>query len=85
MSELLRKLKIKRRGLSFYSIRHVFQTIGEEARDMAGVRAIMGHAPPQNDMDATYRERFSDERLTAITDHVRNWLFPVVVEGGQQP
>jgi len=75
MADLLRKAQLKRPGLSFYAIRHTFATIGEEARDHAAVEALMGHAPPQNDMSSTYREGFSDERLKAVTDHVHDWLF----------
>jgi hypothetical protein len=34
----------------------------------------MGHA--RVDMASVYRERISNERLKAVTDHVRAWLFP---------
>ena len=34
---------------------------------------IMGHA--RDDMASVYRERVDDERLHAVTDHVRKWLF----------
>jgi len=33
----------------------------------------MGHA--RDDMASVYRERISDERLIAVTDYVRRWLF----------
>jgi hypothetical protein len=33
----------------------------------------MGHA--RDDMASVYRERISDERLKAVTDYVRKWLF----------
>jgi hypothetical protein len=29
-------------------------------------------------MGTLYRERISDERLRAVTNHVRAWLFPPV-------
>jgi hypothetical protein len=32
----------------------------------------MGHA--RDDMASHYRERISDERLKAVSDHVRQWL-----------
>lgn len=35
----------------------------------------MGHAVSDRDMSAVYRERISDERLVAVTDYVREWLF----------
>jgi integrase len=69
------KAKLRRPGLTFYSLRHTFQTVAEGARDLAAVQSIMGHAPAANDMSAAYRERISDERLTAVTDYVRHWLF----------
>jgi hypothetical protein len=34
---------------------------------------IMGHA--RNDMASVYRERISDERLAAVSDRVRAWVF----------
>ena len=73
MRKLLNAIGIKRRGVSFYSLRHVFETIGGEARDQVAVSHIMGHA--DDSMSAVYRERISDERLRAVTDHVRKWLF----------
>ena len=71
----LRKAKIERPGLTFYSLRHTFQTIAEGARDLSAVQAIMGHAASENDMSARYRERVDDERLRAVVEHVRSWLF----------
>jgi len=73
---------VKRQGLSFYSLRHTFQTIAEGAKDLAAVQAIMGHAASASDMSAKYRERVDDERLKAVTDHVRGWLFGVEIQGG---
>ena len=75
-AKLLVALKMKRPGLGFYALRHTFETIGGESRDQAAVDAIMGHAPKSDDMSAVYRERMTDERLKAVTDHVRAWLFP---------
>ena len=87
-AKLLRRIKIKvmeggnevekplfRRGMSFYGLRHTFQTIGDGGRDPVAVQAIMGHAPGVNDMGAVYREKVDDDRLRAVTDYVRSWLF----------
>ena len=71
--KLLRQLGLYRPGLGFYALRHTFATIGGETRDQVAVDHIMGHA--RNDMASLYRERISDERLIAVTDYVRNWLF----------
>ena len=72
---LLKRLKLHRPGLGFYTLRHTFQTVAEEAIDLAAVQSIMGHVPSSNDMSAVYRERISDERLKAVVDHVHQWLF----------
>lgn len=74
-----RKLKcdekgIRRPGLSFYSLRHNFQTIADELGDYVATRRIMGHADPS--ISDNYRERFPDERLRRVVDHVQSWLYP---------
>ena len=74
-AKLLKKLGIHRRGVNFYALRHTFQTIGDEARDPIATRAIMGHAEDSSDMSAVYRENVSDDRLRAVVEHVRRWLF----------
>ena len=73
--KLLVKLGLHRNGLGFYTLRHVFETIGGDSRDQVAVDHIMGHAPGSSDMSAVYRERIDDDRLVAVTDHVRKWLF----------
>jgi len=72
--KLLKKLELKRPGLNFYALRHTFETIAGESADQVAVNAIMGHA--DNSMAAVYRERISDERLQAVVDVVRAWLWP---------
>jgi integrase len=68
---------LKRLGINgkrnFYALRHTFETIGGESRDQVAVSSIMGHA--DQSMSAAYRERISDERLAAVAEHVRRWLF----------
>ena len=44
--------------------------------DQPAVEVVMGHTPASNDMAAVYRQRVNDERLEAVADHVRKWLFP---------
>jgi integrase len=72
---------VKRMGLTFYGLRHTFQTVAEGARDLAAVQAIMGHAASGSDMSAAYRERVDDDRLQAVVDHVRGWLFGTKSQG----
>jgi integrase len=59
---------------NFYTLRHTFRTVADEAKDQAAADHLMGHEPPT--MASVYRERISDERLRAVTDHVHDWLFP---------
>ncbi len=62
-------------GRNFYALRHTFETIGGELGQQIAVDFLMGHAPASGDMSAHYREHISDERLLAVTDHLRKWLF----------
>ena len=63
-------------GLSFYRLRHVFEVVAGESLDQPAVDKIMGHKPLVSDMAAHYRNGIiSDERLVAVTEHVRQWLF----------
>jgi integrase len=73
-AKLLRELGLSRPGLNFYALRHTFETIGGESRDQVAVDHIVGHA--RDDMASVYREKVSNERLKAVSDHVRAWLFP---------
>jgi integrase len=71
----LNRLSINgRKGLSLYTLRHTFRTVADEAKDQPAPDFIMGHESPH--MSTIYHERISDERLKAVTDHVRGWLFP---------
>jgi integrase len=73
-ANLLKLLKLYRaKGLNFYVLRHTFRTVADESKDQPAVDHIMGHA--KDDMASVYRERISDERLRAVTDYVRAWLF----------
>jgi integrase len=75
--KLLRALGLHKPGLGFYTLRHVFQTVGQKTRDKDAVREIMGHAPHASDMSAVCNEEpVDDARLRAVANHVHNWLFP---------
>jgi integrase len=79
--KLLRALKINgRKGLGFYTLRHTFRTVADEAKDQPAADYIMGHEVQH--MSSVYRETISDARLRTVADHVRKWLF---VEQSPQP
>jgi integrase len=74
MGKLLKRLHINgRKGLGFYTLRHTFRTVADEAKDQPAADYIMGHEVPH--MSSVYRETISDARLKAVADHVRAWLF----------
>lgn len=71
-----RRAGVWRKGLGFYALRHTFSTIGEEVKDRSALEYIMGHAAEARDMTSVYRERIGDDRLQAVAEHVRGWLWP---------
>jgi integrase len=62
-----------RTGLGFYTLRHSFRTVADEARDQPAVDFVMGHE--NGHMSSVYRQTISDDRLRAVADHVRGWLY----------
>ena len=81
--ELLIELDLKRPGRNFYGLRHTFRTIADEVRDRPAIDLIMGHSDPS--MGAIYRERIGDDRLQAVVDHVRSWLFAAPADDQAEP
>jgi integrase len=71
-----------RKGLGFYTLRHVHRTVADEAKDQPAADRIMGHESA--DMSTQYREKISDERLEAVADHVRAWLFASPAKDGDK-
>jgi hypothetical protein len=71
---LLKELEINgRKGLGFYTIRHVIRTVADGAKDQPAVDFTMGHEVSY--LSSVYREIIDDERLLAVVNHVRAWLF----------
>jgi integrase len=74
IAKLLKLLGISgRSGVGFYTLRHVFRTVADESRDQPAVDHVMGHESTH--MSSVYREMIADDRLKAVADHVRAWLF----------
>jgi integrase len=71
--KLLNACEISGKGKTFYTLRHVFQTIADETKDFVAVSSCMGHAT--GSISDHYREKIGDERLRAVSLHVRDWLF----------
>ena len=54
-------------------IEEAVQQASAEVKDQPAADFVMGHEAPG--MARLYREGISDERLKAVSDHVRKWLF----------
>lgn len=65
---------------SFYDLRRTFRTIAASTRDREAVDHIMGHVEAADDMGAVYTQWISDDRLRAVADYVRQWLFSEVAK-----
>ena len=52
--------------------RHVFRTVADEVKDQPAAMLVMGHADAS--ISGYYREIIGDDRVRAVTSHVRAWL-----------
>ncbi len=72
--KLLDQTGLYRPGLSFYSLRHTVQTVGENlTQDTIALKLVMGHKDAS--ISANYRASVDDERLEAVSMALRGWLF----------
>jgi integrase len=72
--KLLQRLKIYRKGITFYSLRRTFETIGGLSGEQTAVDYIMGHIAPSDDMSAVYRQKVYNQQLLKVTEFVRQWF-----------
>ncbi|MDB4743907.1 site-specific integrase, partial [Planctomicrobium sp.] len=64
----------KRAGVEqagFYWLRHTFQTVAEDIKDLPAIAAVMGHA--DSTMAAQYREEVRPERIIEVVKYVSKW------------
>jgi integrase len=80
---LMKELGVHRPTIGFYTLRHVFRTVADAARDPVAIDLIMGHSDPS--MAGHYRERIEDSRLNVVAEHVRQWLFGEPPDGPAEP
>jgi integrase len=64
---------------NFYTLRHTFRTVADASKDQPAIDHIMGHESPH--MSSQYREGIGDDRLLAVVEFVRQWLFRRQTEG----
>lgn len=69
--KLVKATKAKVPG-GFYTLRHLHRTISDGAKDQPAAMLMMGHG--DGSMSGIYRETIADERLIAVSNHIREWL-----------
>jgi len=79
---LARRVGVARPGVSFYSLRHCFETVSGDACDQVATNLVMGHA--DGTMAANYRHGIGDDRLIVVADHVHRWLFGTPMGDGRK-
>jgi len=77
-TDLKKQIGLKRENAGFKCFRHTFRTEADGAKDPEAVRMFMGHT--DGSVGEFYRHRFDDERLIAVAQHVRHWLFGTAVD-----
>ena len=72
-AKLRKRASVSGYGKTFYTLRHMFQTIGDETLDFVCVMDLMGHK--DTTISAKYRGDLTDARRKKVTQHIRKWLF----------
>lgn len=73
-TKIRKELKLTRG--TFYDLRRTFATIGMGTKDVQAVKHCMGHIENKVDILAEiYVQEIQDERLKAVCNHVRTWLY----------
>jgi len=72
-SKMLASMGTRRKGMSFYALRHTFRTAVDSLPDQRAIDRVMGHVSQH--ISAAYVEFIDDARLKAVADHIHRWLF----------
>ena len=70
--KLLVKAEVPALGRGFYTLRHTFRTVADNAGDNPAARLVMGHT--DGSIDDTYRGSLWSDRLEKLSDYVRAWF-----------
>jgi integrase len=79
-SKLLQKLGMRRKGIGFYTLRHVHRTVSGRAGDQPAANYVMGHSDGTMAENYTRWQSEDDPRLAAVCEHIRLWLFGTAVK-----
>lgn len=74
---ICKKAGVDRLGVGYYSLRRSFETIAAQTGQQVAVNCVMGHE--EAGMSAVYRQFVSDENIRMVCEHVRNWVFPILL------
>ncbi len=74
-ARLMQKHKIELQQAGFGKLRASFRTVADVSADTNAIRLIMGHQLGQG-VEESYIRSIGDDRLKAVTDGVRAWLWP---------
>lgn len=61
--------------IGFGKLRHTFRTVADNVRDANAIRRVMGHEIGRDSVERTYTDTIELDRIRAVTDYVRGWLF----------
>jgi integrase len=73
-TRLMKALDIDLKMAGFGKLRATFSTVADAVGDMKAKQTVMGHSTGEG-VDEHYNRFNDDERLKAVTDHVRDWLY----------
>lgn len=74
-TRLMKKHGVTLEQAGFGKLRATHRTVADEAKDANACRLVMGHQIGQG-VEESYIRSIADDRLKAVTDHVRAWLYP---------